>query len=95
MRVTGSNMQGHCLQGIPWSTAAVLQANASRARYLGLSVAPLDTLETLQDIDTLQDLQRWCQRRQQEQQRRVGQLGQPCGLLQLALQVLDDVASGS
>lgn len=68
----------------------MLHSNASRARHLGLSVAPLDALETLQDIDTLQDLQCWCQRRQQEteEQEKAGDLTQSCTLLQVALQIL-------
>ncbi|KAL4858106.1 hypothetical protein ACK3TF_001606 [Chlorella vulgaris] len=60
----------HCLdtyQGISWSTSSVLAANVANAQQLGLSVAPLSTLEALLDIDTLPDLQRWCTLKQQQQ----------------------------
>ncbi|KAL4858107.1 hypothetical protein ACK3TF_001606 [Chlorella vulgaris] len=54
-------------QGISWSTSSVLAANVANAQQLGLSVAPLSTLEALLDIDTLPDLQRWCTLKQQQQ----------------------------
>lgn len=40
-------------EGVPWSTATVLDATKERARSAGLSVA---TLRTLGDVDTVEDL---------------------------------------
>lgn len=62
-------------QGIEWSTPTVLAANAANARRLGLHVAPLDTLERLQDIDTVEDLRCWCARQQRPQLQQVVQTG--------------------
>ncbi|KAL4435253.1 hypothetical protein ABPG77_001935 [Micractinium sp. CCAP 211/92] len=61
--------------GIEWSTPTVLAANTANARRLGLHVAPLDTLERLQDIDTVEDLRCWCARQQRPQQQQVVQIG--------------------
>ena len=46
-------------EGVEWSTAAVLQQNADNVHRAGLSLAPLDSLETLRDIDTVEDLKEW------------------------------------
>lgn len=46
-------------EGVPWSTATVLQDTLAIAAAAGLTVAPLDTLPQLMDIDTIEDLKEW------------------------------------
>lgn len=53
----------------------MLAANAANARRLGLQLAPLDTLERLQDIDTVQDLRCWCARQQGQEWKQDMQAG--------------------
>jgi hypothetical protein len=52
---------GDIFQGVTWSTSQVLQQQVAAAEACGLTLAPLDTLPTLQDIDVMQDAVTWLQ----------------------------------
>lgn len=69
--------------GIRWSTEAVLKQNVDNAVRLGLNVAPLNTIPTLQDIDTTRDLAEWCQRGTANGSQEAG------GVMMVALKVLN------
>lgn len=53
-------------EGVQWSCSTVLQRTVAASTRLGLSVAPTDTLPTLQDIDTRQDAAVWVDQQQAE-----------------------------
>lgn len=54
-----NSYQPSLFEGIPWGTDKALQTSVSRAKSLGLNVAPLASDPLLYDIDTLDSLVHW------------------------------------